>query len=105
MKNQPMLLVAAMAFLTPAALASDLDLSVLSGAVDTIVVGPGETVAYQVIGELDDAQNEGLALFCFDLSFTGGDLAQATAPASGPITEFVYPKGVNNPSGFGGTPV
>ena len=44
-------------------------------------------------------------MFTFDLSFDGGDLAQANNPASGMMLNFASPLGLNNPAGFGGTPV
>lgn len=87
----------------PAALASDLNLSVESGASNTISVSPCSTVNYAVVGELSDALNEGLASYRFNLSFDGGDLAQADAPGSAPMDHFKAPKGLNNPDGFGGT--
>ena len=89
----------------PAVLASDLNLSVESGASNTVNVSPCSTVNYAVVGELSDALNEGLASFRFDLSFNGGDLAQASAPASAPMDHFDVPKGLSNPAGFGGTVV
>lgn len=85
--------------------ASDLDLAIRSGGQSTVIVLPGETIAYQVVGELSDAQNEGLALFCFDLVYSGGDLAQAATPTAGPLLQFASPRGLTNPAGFGGTPV
>lgn len=96
-------LALAAVLLAPGAAASDLALTVRSAGQGTLVVAPGESVTYQVLGELSDAANEGLALFCFDLAFSGGTLQTAEAPVSGPLTEFAAPRGVTNPQGFGGT--
>ena len=60
---------------------------------------------YAVIGELTDILNEGLAAAVFDLSFDGGNLAQADAPAAGDMLHFTNPQGLSNPDGFGGTVV
>ena len=87
------------------ALAADLSVRVVSDAgLDMVTVSPGATVNYEVLGVLSsDTDNEGLALFGFDLVFDGGDLAQTDTPTSGPIASFVIPDGITNPAGFGGT--
>jgi hypothetical protein len=94
---------AALALLVPAAIAGDLNVSVESAGSNHISVNPGTTVNYSVVGELSDLSNEGLAGFTFNLSFTGGSLAQAAAPTSGDMLHFKSPMGLSNPAGFGGT--
>lgn len=87
-----------------AALASNLNTSVESGGINNINVAPGQVVTYEVIGELDDLLNEGLALAGFDLEFSGGPLEQADDPADGTnMAQFKRPNGVTNPAGYGGT--
>ncbi len=98
------LLLAAL-FFAPSVHAGDLSLAVHSAGVSSVTVAAGDSVSYRVVGELSDAQNEGLALFCFDLDFSGGPLAPAATPTRGPLLQFAAPRGVNNPAGFGGTPV
>lgn len=88
----------------PAA-ASDLSLSIQVSGQNSVNVLPGEVLVYSVVGELSDNANEGLALFCFDLVFNGGDLVPAQLPVAGPLLEFSFPRGVTNPAGFGGTVV
>lgn len=68
-----------------------------------VSVTPGATVNYSIVGELSDTGSQGLAMVCFDLSFTGGPLTAATAPASNPMKNFASPQGLSNPAGFGGT--
>ncbi len=82
-----------------------LNLRVESGASSAIMVTPGQMVDYQVIGWLTDGaeNNEGLALFGFDLAYDCGTLAQASAPDTPEMAQFVMPEGINNPQGFGGT--
>jgi hypothetical protein len=84
---------------------SNLDLRVESSGQTSVTVGPGANVNYVVIGELTDSLNEGLAMFSLDLAFSGGPLAQAQDPVSGPMLNFDRPAGLTNPAGFGGTPV
>lgn len=96
-------IAAALAFLVPAATAGDLNVSVESGGSNNISVNPGTTVNYTVVGELSDLLNEGLAGVTFNLSFSGGALAQAAAPTSGNMLHFKSPMGLSNPAGFGGT--
>jgi hypothetical protein len=92
--------------LCPAAsAATDLNLTAESGGQTSVVVTPGALVNYAIVGELSDAGSLGLAMFTFDLEFTGGPLAQATTPVSDPMAHFAAPLGVNNPAGFGGTVV
>lgn len=79
-----------------------LRLSSLTGS-EIIVASPGETLQYQVTGELTDANNQGLAFFAFDLGFQGGPLPQADAPTTAAMLNFATPLGLNNPAGFGGT--
>lgn len=86
------------------AAATDIDLSVESGGTNLVQALAGTTVDYQVFVELSDAENEGLALLCFDLTFDGGPLDPATAPDSSTIDNFRFPLGMSNPAGFGGTP-
>jgi hypothetical protein len=97
--------LAALLGLAAPALATDLDLAVESGGQDLVHVLPGATVEYTVTGVLTDSGSQGLAMFAFDLSFSGGPLRQADAPTSGPMTNFASPLGLNNPAGFGGTPI
>lgn len=87
------------------ALATDLNVRVVSDTgQDMVTVLPGATVNYEVLGVLSsNTDNEGLALFGFDLVFDGGALAQTSTPGSGPIASFVIPEGITNPAGFGGT--
>lgn len=95
----------AMLLLAPVAAATDLDLSVESSGSNHIVVGPGQSVSYSVVGVLSDDNNEGLALFLFDLSFDGGDLSQADAPTTTNMQNFATPLGMSNPAGMNGTVV
>ena len=87
---------------TPAA-ATDLNLSVEAGGANSVVVAPGDSVSWSVVGELSDAANEGLAFFVFDMSFNGGALTQGDAPVGAPMTSFDTPNGLTNPAGYGGT--
>jgi hypothetical protein len=92
--------------LCPAAGAvTNLNLSAESGGRSTVSVTPGATVSYSIVGELSDTGSKGLAMVCFDLSFSGGPLTQATAPVSNPMLNFASPQGLSNPAGFGGTVV
>jgi len=98
----PMLLLA----LAPLCAAqTTLELLVRSGGADQVTVIPGSSVEYDVVGELGDASNEGLALIVFDLSFDGGELVPAADPTSPPMSNFAPPAGFSNPAGFGGTVV
>lgn len=85
--------------------ASDLNLAVKSGASATLVVGPGRSAPYQVVGTLSDSASLGLAYFSMDLAFSGGPLAQANNPIGAPMNQFALPLGLTNPAGFGGTVV
>jgi len=87
----------------PPLLASNLNLRLESGGQVTVTVGPGATVPYAVVGELSDNLNEGLAMFSFDLAFTGAALAPASEPSTSPMVNFDRPAGLTNPAGFGGT--
>lgn len=86
------------------AFATNLNLRLQSGGVSFVTVAPGSAVPWTLVGELSDNANEGLALFSVDLSWSGGPLSPAAAPASGPMLNFARPAGINNPAGFGGTP-
>lgn len=88
----------------PAASATDLAVSVLSGGQGSVQVAPGALVSYEARGELTDALSAGLALFSLDLAFGGGPLAPVAAPTAAPMSSFAVPAGVNNPQGFGGLP-
>ncbi len=104
MKLLPILAATTIASLVPViARASDLNVTARSGATSTVTVAPGATVNYQLVGELSDAANDGLAYFRCDLEFDGGPLVQASAPAAAPMTNFARPLGLTNPAGFGGT--
>ncbi|MDF1800455.1 MAG: hypothetical protein P1V81_14860 [Planctomycetota bacterium] len=85
------------------ATASDLDLSIESGGQNSLTVSPGQLVAYDVVGELTDSLNEGLALFSIDLKMPGVTLTPLAAPTSAAMQNFASPLGLNNPAGFGGT--
>jgi len=100
-KNQAITLLTG-ALLSSSLLASDLDVSMTSTGASSVQVAPGATVDYTITGELSDGLNEGLAFFTFDVTFDGGDLAQADAPTSNPMLNFVSPVGFSNPAGWGG---
>ncbi|MGB2986600.1 MAG: hypothetical protein WBE26_12045 [Phycisphaerae bacterium] len=89
---------------------TNLHVDVRSGGSNSITVGPGAEVTYEVVGVLSDDSNEGLALFGLNLLFDGGDLAQADTPTGvptsgcdNPMINFTIPWGITNPDGFGGT--
>jgi hypothetical protein len=84
--------------------ATNLNLRLESGGSNSITVAPGTPVPWAAIGQLSDDANEGLALFSFDLTWSGGPLSPAAAPTTNPMLNFARPAGVNNPGGFGGTP-
>jgi CxxC motif-containing protein (DUF1111 family) len=90
--------------LASAAGATDLNLSIRSGGANVIDVAPGAIVSYAVIGTLSDDASLGLAMFSFDLAYSGGALDQAQTPTSDPMKRFASPEGFSNPAGFGGTP-
>lgn len=102
MKRTSLLVTAALVGST-GAFAADLHLRAQSGGVTHIGVNAGDVVSYEIVGELSDAANQGLAMFTFDLHFTGGPLSQADAPANGTTMDrFSVPEGMNIPAGFGG---
>jgi hypothetical protein len=91
-----------------ASAATQLNVRVVSGGSSDIIVSTGQVVDYQVLGQLQNDTNQGLALFAFTLSYDCGDLQQADPPTEGQtpgITECLPAggKGMTNPSGFGGT--
>jgi hypothetical protein len=71
----------------------------------------GDTVYFEIVGELSADANQGLALFGFDMEALGPntptddlDLStQAIISAGTNMGNFVDPLGLNNPAGFGGT--
>lgn len=80
-----------------------LQLEVTTGQGPVVHVIAGATVDYQVTGLLGGDASLGLCMFAFDATFDGGALDPMAAPASGPVQEFVAPRGFNNPAGYGGT--
>lgn len=88
---------------TASVFATNLNVRVQSGGSSAVTVPPGATVSWAVVGELSDNLNAGLALFSIDLAWSGGALAQAANPTSGPMLNFTRPAGLTNPAGFGGT--
>ena len=90
-------------FSATVASATDLNVTLRSGGVSTVEVAPGVTVDYEVIGELTDALNEGLALWACDIAFTGGPLVQGVVGSG--MGEFAEAgdAGITNPAGYGGT--
>jgi hypothetical protein len=103
MKRRASLLAALLCVAAGGLPARNLSLNVHSGGQNIITVAPGATVDYAVTGLLSDNENEGLAMFAFDLSFDGRPLKQADAPTKQPMLNFAIPRGMNNPAGFGGT--
>ena len=82
---------------------TNLQVVVASGGSSVVVADVGELVQYEVTGVLSNANNEGLARFLLDLTFSGGPLTPADAPTGLPMTNFARPAGITNPAGFGGT--
>lgn len=87
------------------ALATDVVLTVQAQGFESsvITVGPGCGIGYQVMAELDDSENQGLAAIGFDLEHSGGALAPGVAPTELPMAAFAPPNGLANPEGYGGT--
>ncbi len=86
-----------------AAMAAELEVSIMSAASSSITVVPcGSSVAYEVRASLSDTGNEGLAGFLFDLTFDGGPLEAGEAPVADPMVRFDRPAGITGPGGFGG---
>jgi len=90
--------------LAGSASAADLTLAIQCDGVTT----PGGAVDYTITGVLTNTNNEGLALFGFDMSVSGPavvTLSSATTVNPGSeMGPFVANEGLNNPAGFGGTP-
>lgn len=91
-------------------LTTSMHFSVQSRGSNSITVRPSARILYVVEGVLSDDNNQGLALFGFNLVFDGGDLEQAFSPTGEPtpgcdnsMINFTKPWGINNPAGFGGT--
>jgi hypothetical protein len=86
------------------ALATNLDVAVEAAGCQSgsVAIGPGCATPYRVVGELSDAESDGLALVAFDLEFSGGALLPAETPIDTPMMNFAPPAGLSNPSGFGG---
>lgn len=94
------LAVALLATYAVAQLPSAVNLTVTSNGHSTVQALPG-TLPFTVRAQLSNSMNEGLAAIVFDLVWSGGNIAQATAGTA--MTPFKIPQGVNNPAGFGGT--
>ena len=88
-----------------AAWATDLDLTVEATGchASAVTIGPLCETQYRVVGELSDADADGLALVVFDLEFDGSGLAPADTPTELPMASFAPPAGLSNPDGYGGT--
>ncbi len=91
-------------------LTTSMNLSVQFRNSNAIIVKPSTRIRYMVVGALSDDNNQGLALFGFDLVFDGGDLEQAFSPTGeptpgcdNPMINFTMPWGITNPVGIGGT--
>ncbi len=110
--------LSAVAFLAAAAVSFgqiQLNVSVqnASDGQNAVNVSPGDVIQYKIVGTLSpDTGHMGLALAGFNLSYSGGDLAQADEPATSPTPDgtcatamghFVKPFGITNPAGYGGT--
>jgi hypothetical protein len=81
-----------------------LTLAEQSSGATAVTVAPAAEVSYQVLGELGDNLNEGLALVVFDLEYDGGALSPASVPSTPPMASFVPPEGFShNPDGYGGS--
>ncbi len=104
MKRALLAMVAA-GLVASAASASNIDIRVQKlGGGGVVNVRVGGTVEYQIVGELTDNVNEGLALIGLSLDFTGGDIGEAAdEPAANPMLNFDIPAGITNPAGYGGT--
>lgn len=96
-------LAAGLGLATLATAQTTIEIDVRSGGAPTVFVQAGQTVNYSVTAVLGGDPSQGLAMFAFDLVYAGGNLTQASAPASGALQQFVAPLGFNNPAGFGGT--
>ena len=70
--------------------ATDLNLRAVSGGSNSIVVAPGAEVSYEILGLLSsDTDNQGLALFGYDVGFSGGPIdALSFTPT---VASFVIP--------------
>lgn len=91
-------------FVASVAQASDVQLDITSAGSSTIDAVVGDQINYEIWAELSDANNEGLALLCFDLEFDGGALSPANTASGATQLNFALPLGLSNPSGYGGTP-
>jgi hypothetical protein len=106
MGRQLIAVLAALVGFSAAALATDLNLTVeaLGCHSSEVTVGPSCDTPYRVVGELTDADSDGLAMIVFDLEFDGGTLSPVNTPVVPPMTSFAPPDGLSNPGGFGGVP-
>ena len=98
----------AIAFSTTVASAANLNVTLrtpdvpgVPGTSTLTGVLPGAIVDYEVVGELTDALNQGLALWSCDIAFSGGPLLPGQ-PGPG-MGDFVRDFGITNPAGYGGT--
>jgi hypothetical protein len=75
-------------------------------ATSTTTVQPGESVSYDIVGELSGDPSLGLALWSVDLQSSYAISAGLPQASPGPdMGSFVQPDGFTNPAGYGGTPV
>lgn len=94
------------------AAAANLNITARANGSSSITVPSGTVVNYELIGELSDDQNEGLALWGADLTLTCNGaivpLSQGNTPVTPPMDNFVSSptntKGLSNPAGYPGTP-
>ncbi|MHC4063301.1 MAG: hypothetical protein ACYSUI_02200, partial [Planctomycetota bacterium] len=106
MKGLRLMAVAALCCCVSTATAADLTLSI---ACDAMVPNIDPVANITITAELDTAVgNDGLALFCFDMSVSAPtvvtlDIAALLSPGAD-AGRFVDPVGLNNPGGYDGTP-
>jgi len=86
-------------------MAGDFEIEILASGVGAITAAPGELLTVELVGELCDPNNLGLAAFRVDLTYSGGDLQPFADPTLQPMLNFSSPLGLANPAGFGGTPI
>jgi hypothetical protein len=106
------LVVFGVAAVATSSFAANLNLTVreATSGLSNISVAPGAVVEYEVVGQLSDTNNGGLALWGADLDFDGGDLTAADIPTEPPMNNFTPLLGISNPygpcpaaCGYGGT--